>query len=271
MPTMICPKCGFQQEKGDECRRCGIIISRYRPGGMPPNMQYREEEGWIQRPVSPIRRIYRIFRWCALAMAILVIALILHASPPPEIITSAKATQRAAAKVREFQVSMQKGREETLEMNQSELNGWLGANLAIGSPDQAPKESPVKSLDSAVSLAKKVTALKAGELPTVEQVQSSVRDVRIELLEDSLRAYTAFELYGMTLSLVLEGPIKVEDGYLRLIPTSGKLGSLPLLAGTLQSAAKRLFDTPDNKEKFRLPPEIRDVRVEHNLLVIYPR
>jgi hypothetical protein len=273
MATMVCPKCGFQQEQDPECKRCGIIVARFRNGSMPMQLPYREEAyaAFAPAQAGPFRRFYRIFRWVALIATIMVIALVLHASPPPDILTSPRAIRKAEAKVRQFQSSAQHGLDETLEMNESELNGWLGANLAIERPAQEAKESPLKTLDSAVDLAKKVTALKAGVAPTVEQVQSSVRDVRIELLEDSLRAYTAFELYGMTLSLVLEGKLKVQDGYLRLNPTSGKLGSLPLLAGTLESAARRLFDSPDNKEKFRLPPHIRDVRVENKQLVIYPR
>jgi hypothetical protein len=154
-------------------------------------------------------------------------------------------------------------------LDPSELNGWLGANLAIPRGNAEEKTAPTQTLEGAVTLAKKITALKAGELPTQEQVQSSVCDVRIELRDESLLAYTEFEWFGMRLSLVLEGKLVVRGGYLRLEPTRGKLGSLPLLAGTLESATTRLFDSPENKEKFRLPPYIHDVRIESGKLVIY--
>jgi hypothetical protein len=72
----------------------------------------------------------------------------------------------------------------------------------------------------------------------------------------------------MDLSLELEGQLTVRDGCLRLEPTAGKLGSLPLMQATLEGAAYRLFDSPENKEKFRLPPEIRDVRVERGRLIV---
>jgi hypothetical protein len=33
-------------------------------------------------------------------------------------------------------------------------------------------------------------------------------------------------------------------------------------------AVRRLFDSPENKEKFRLPPHIRDLRVENGEIVV---
>jgi len=77
-----------------------------------------------------------------------------------------------------------------------------------------------------------------------------------------------FDFHGKDLSLQLEGKLVMQGGYLRLIPTGGKLGSLPLPQATLESAAQRLFDAPENREKFRLPPHIRDIRVERGELIV---
>jgi len=79
----------------------------------------------------------------------------------------------------------------------------------------------------------------------MEEIQSSVRDVRIQLKKISLLAYVAFNLYGKEMSLELEGRLAVRDGFLQFIPTAGKLGSLPLPGGTLQTAAQQLFDSPE--------------------------
>jgi hypothetical protein len=77
-----------------------------------------------------------------------------------------------------------------------------------------------------------------------------------------------FELYGKNLSLTLNGHLELRDGYLRLTPTAMKLGSMPIPRATLERAVQQLFDSPDNREQFRVPPEIRDVRVENSSLVI---
>ena len=119
----------------------------------------------------------------------------------------------------------------------------LASNLAL------------KTAEGATSAA--VAQAESGQ-PTLEEVKSNVRDVKILLANDTLTAYVVFDMYGKDLSLTLEGGLRVVDGYLRLAPTAGALGSMPIPQGTLDNAVQRLFDSPENKEKFRLPPHIRD-------------
>jgi hypothetical protein len=214
-----------------------------------------------------IRRFYRIFRWVSLAGLLAVIVLILHASPPPRIETNPIATQRAEDKVQEFRSCARQGIEGTLSMDQPELNGWLNQNLALKRPDRERLSVP-STPESAVSLINSAMTAKTSDEQALEQAKSTVRDLKIELLEDHLCVYATFDLHGVDLLLELEGRISARDGYLRLEPTRGKLGSLPLMAGTLQSVTAQLFDKPENKEKFRLPPHIQDVRIEGGQLII---
>lgn len=176
--------------------------------------------------------------------------------------TAPDAVQHADAKVREFQMAVQQGQPAVLKMNEPELNAWLGANLAI---NRQGATADVRIPDAAASIPEKP---RDEAEPTLQQVRSAVREVKIRLLEDSLSAYVAFDLYGKNLSLELEGRLAVQDGRLRLQPIAGKLGSLPLLAGMLDRAAHRIFDSPENREKFLLPPHIRDVRVDHGQLLV---
>ncbi len=186
--------------------------------------------------------------------------LIFLPSTPPVITVPPDAVERATLKVQDFRTSLESGRNSTLEMDQPELNGWLGENLALKPPPA-----------SGVSPANKPVAPGEPEAPTVAEIESYVRGVKIELLQNSLRAYVAFELYGKTMSLELEGRLSVRDGCIRLDPTAGKLGSLPLPVGSLESAAGRLFDSPENKDRFRLPPGVRDVSVRGGRLVVTAR
>ncbi len=260
----VCPKCGFNQEQGSECLRCGIIFARVHSAGFSNTVPEIEIQRNIPPPKGFLRRAYRVFRWVSLAALVILLGLIVHPSAPPQVMVGPDAAIKADSKVQEFQSSVQLGQPESLELDESELNGWLSSNLALKRTNPVPAQAVARQ-ESVISLAKKALAPEAAQ---VEQVQSSVRDVRVALGEDSLLAYTVFDAHGVDLSLELEGRLLVRNGFLCFEPTRGKLGSLPLLAGTLQKTADRLFNSPENKEKFRLPPQIRDVHVEHGRLIV---
>jgi hypothetical protein len=267
---MNCPKCGFSQAESPECLCCGIVFARYHATARDSDFSLQPAASGASKQAGPFRRFFRIFRWFALVGVILAFYFMLRPSTPPHIAASHEAAKRAEAKIEEFQSSIGQGAEYRLEMDEAELNGWLSENLALkrttGSGLEQSQASP-PSTDQA----KPATDDLSAESKALEQLQSSVRDVKIEILEDTVRIYALFDMHGMDLSLELEGRPAVRDGYVRLEPVRGKLGSLPLMAGTLRSVADRVFESPENKEKFRLPPDIRDVRIEQGRLVVVSR
>jgi hypothetical protein len=269
----ICPKCGFNQNDGVECGRCGIIFDRYRPYANSAYSFYYQDSPADSHnlPATGLfRRAYRVMRWVSPAALLFVFGLILLPSPPPRVEASTKSAQRAEAKVREFATSLGKGNALPLEMDQSELNGWLASNLAFRQTS-TPADMPLQDNDPDTAPREDSSALTSKPEPSVEEVQSSVSDVKIELLDNSLRAYVAFDFHGKELSMVLEGRLGAKDGYLHLEPTGGQLGSLPLPAAALQNATQKLFEDPKNKESFRLPPQIKDIHVFKGNLLIIPQ
>jgi hypothetical protein len=55
LEKITCPKCGFEQEKTEECRRCGIIINKYRE-----NREQAEEMPYVT-PAAPRRARHQYF------------------------------------------------------------------------------------------------------------------------------------------------------------------------------------------------------------------
>ena len=192
------------------------------------------------------KKFYKVLRWVVLVGMILVILLVMKTADPPEVQSDPQAAERVEQKLQEAQQAVEAGESHTLEMDEAELNSMLHANLAL------------KGAAGAVSEA---TARAEGE-PTLEEMQSNVRDVRVQLRDDKVAAYVLFDFHGKDISLVLEGGLRVVDGYLRLEPSSGALGAMPIPQATLDNAVRRLFDSPENREKFRVPPHISDIRVE---------
>jgi hypothetical protein len=92
--------------------------------------------------------------------------------------------------------------------------------------------------------------------------------VRITMLEDHIRAYVLFDFHGKDLSLQLEGRLRVENGYLRFEPVSGALGSLPLPESALRNAISRMMASPENRERLRVPDEIRNIHIQNGELIV---
>src|SRR5205823_3132478 len=176
-------------------------------------------------------------------------------SPPPPVQIDPDAQKRAEAKVQLLHSASQEGRPYTLHLDEGELNSWLRANLSLARKGEETAPEPGEE----------------DRRPTIERVRSTVRDVKIQLLNDRVRGYVLFDFLGKDLSLVLEGRLVVENGYLRLQPESGTLGTLPLPQSSLKGAVARLFDRPENRDTFHVPPGIRDIRVEHGELIVVRR
>ena len=253
-----CPKCGFEQEKGPECLRCRIVFSKFKPPvpavEEPPIIG---TETTTQPATSGfLSRVFRVLPWVSLTLTVGILLLILRQAPPLPIQTDPDAADRVAEKMAQLQMAVQTSQPHALTLNEAELNQWMRDNLAIASTHQAQQAG---------------IPTPTGSEPTVQEIQSALKDVRINLMGNQLRAYAVFVLYGKEISLQLDGTITTEGGYIRLQPTAGKLGSLPIPSLTLDRVVHQLFDSPNNRDKFQLPPQIESVRVENNSLVISTR
>jgi hypothetical protein len=140
------------------------------------------------------------------------------------------------------------------------LNSYLASHLDI-SPATPTKSAP----NSTPSRDANASPTPPGS--PAEQVRSSVRDVKVELVQDRVRAYVVFDFHGKDLTLQIEGRLASANGYLRFEPVSGQLGSLPIPQSALDTAVQRMMDAPENREKLKLPPEIADLRIENGELM----
>lgn len=274
--VMVCPKCGFQQAGGTECLRCGIIFERYRPvhEGAPqaagkPVVEGKTEPGLFWR-------FYRAFRWVALFVTVLAILLVLRQPTPPRIDVDPQARQRVEEKIQEMRKASKEGKPYTLRMDEAELNGWLDSNLALakGREAQPATESAVNPEGAAATTTAStpVPTQRGASVPdqetTESEVRSSMRELKIDLLQDRLKAFVRFDFHGKELTLVLEGRVHAQNGYLRFEPLGLQVGSLPIPSAAVDAAVRRLFESPENREKFRLPPEIHEIHLANGQLMI---
>ncbi|MBK9305724.1 MAG: hypothetical protein IPM58_01205 [Nitrospira sp.] len=215
----------------------------------------------IEDPAPPkapslFSRALRILPWVSLTCTIGVLLLILRQAPPLSIQTDPQAANQVTEKMSQLQTAMLAGQSHSLALNEAELNQWMRDNLAIASAHQAQQAG---------------IPMPHGHEASVQEVQSALKDVRMSLSGTQLRAYVLFALYGKEISLQLDGTIETRDGFIRLKPTAGKLGSLPIPSTTLDRVVQQLFESPQNRDTFQLPPEIRSIHIENNALIVSTR
>src|SRR5712692_4570489 len=208
---------------------------------------------------SPWKRIFRIVRWTTYTLALVTLVLLLHKSPPPLVETSPQAAARAEEKFERVEKAVASGQPATLRMDETELNSYLASHLALAG-NGAPNPAPAAGAQGAPN----------GATPTpqeVEQMRSNVRDVKVQLIDDRAKAYVVFDVHGKDMTLQLEGRLGAQNGYLHFEPLGGLIGSLPIPQSTLESAVQRLMDSPENREKLKLPSEISDLRIQNGEVV----
>jgi hypothetical protein len=236
-----------------------------------------------QPKTVPWRMIFRVIRWATYVSAAITIAMVLHKAPPPVIETSPQAAARVEQKFEQVQQAVSAGQPAEMRMDQTELNSYLLSHLDIAAnPDSpqaqaaaqtatpntvqaAPPSGAAPSAASGSGLDAQVPAGTSAE--QIEQVRSQVKDVKVELVDDRVRAYVVFDMHGKDVTLQLEGKLGAQDGYLNFEPVSGQIGSLPLPPSALQSAMRHILENPENREKFKLPADMSDLKIVNGEVV----
>jgi hypothetical protein len=213
--------------------------------------------------VSTLVLIFRIVRWTVYACVLIVLILLLHKAAPPTVSTTPEAAARAEQKFQDVQQSVAQGQPATLRMDETELNSYLASHLVLPGG---------QALSAAANAGPGATAGGApnAEQPTmddVEQMRSNVKDVKVQLIDDHVRAYVVFDVHGKDMTLQLEGKLGAENGFLRFEPVSGQIGALPIPQATLEAAVRKMMESPENREKLKLPSDISDLRIENGEVV----
>lgn len=203
--------------------------------------------------------VFRIVRWIIYVGVILTLILALRKTPPPPVETSPQAAARAEQKFEQVERAVANRQPATLRLDETELNSYLSSHLEL-SGKQTAKPAPASD--------QKGTSDSAGpNWQDLQRMRSNVRDVRIQLLDNRAKAYVVFDVHGKDMTLQLEGRLSAKNGYLNFEPVSGQIGSLPIPQPALESAIRRLMESPQNREKLKLPRHIVDLHIENGEVV----
>lgn len=215
--------------------------------------------------VNTLVLTFRIVRWTVYACALIVLILLLHKTAPPTVSTTPEAAARAEQKFQDVQQAVAQGQPATLHMSETELNSYLASHLVLpaanpSAPSATPNAAPSGGADGALN----------AEQPTmddVEQMRSNVKDVKVQLVDDHVRAYVVFDVHGKDVTLQLVGKLGADNGFLRFEPVSGQIGSLPIPQAVLEAAVRKMMESPENREKLKLPSDISNLKIENGEVV----
>jgi len=217
--------------------------------------------------------IFRAVRWTTYAWALVTLVLVFHKAPAPVIETSPAAAARAEAKLEDAAKAVNSGQPAEMRLDEAELNSYLSSHLDL--PGNTAFATPVPSgaAGSGVGSAPSVGAAKSpaggagSPVDEVEQMRSNVKDVKVELIEDRVRLYVVFDVHGKDMTLQMEGRLGAQNGYLRFEPISGQIGGLALPQSALESAMQHIMESPENREKLKLPGDMTDLKIVNGEVV----
>jgi hypothetical protein len=226
------------------------------------------------------KKLYNILTWSSLLGLIMVMILVFRKSPGPQIPADPTAAARAEKKFEAADQAKAAGQPGQVALDRSELNSYLAQSLGLdGAPPTTTAATDQVTGGNLANAAPTPSAsgsggdpaavvLPAGEQPSIDEIQSSVKDVKVDMVGDIVKAYVVFDFHGKDLSLELDGHLSADNGYMKFVPISGKLGSLPLPQSTLNEAVDKLMSSPENREKLKLPADISDIKIEDGHAVV---
>jgi hypothetical protein len=216
---------------------------------------------------SDAKRIYQFFSGACLAVIVFIVVLVLHKSPEPNVPYDPSAAARVQQKFAAADQANAAGQPAKVSIDRTELNSYVQQNLqAQGSSPTASGMAPDSSAPSDGAPAGDPLA-GMGQM-TQEQVASAVKDVKVDMDGDLIKAHIIFNLHGQDMSLDLDGHLVNENGYLKFEPVGGKLGSLPLPQSVLDAAVDKLMSSPENRDKMKLPDDINNIQIENGQAVV---
>jgi hypothetical protein len=299
---MTCPNCGYKQPGGEKCHRCSSLFSYYSQpetqreipketkapaASVAPGRVADTQNTLVSTPTISAaeadrgdgffvswRTAYRVASGTSLALLVLVLVLIFHKTAPPQVPFDQQAAARAASKISQAETAAQQNQPHQITLNPTELNSYLNSNLQLAKSAAAsdaaasPADSGPAAANPAPSSAVPSDASASPAEPTIDDVQSAVKDVKVDMVGDLVKAFVTFDFHGKDMSLELDGHLSSSDGYLRFEPVAGQLGSLPLPQSVLDAAVDKLMSSPENREKLRLPPGVSNIKIVDGQVVM---
>lgn len=184
------------------------------------------------------KKIYRIVSWSLLILTVLSILLMLRKPSAPPVESSPQAAKSFDEKLAQVEQAGPQGTTQEVHITEAELNSKLQESLQGAATAPGP---------------------------------AALQSASIHLEGDRLIGTFTVKVSGKDLYLTLGGTLGAVNGQLQFTPTEIKLGSMPVPVSAVQSTLREKLDTPEMRDRLKLPDSIKDIRIENGELVIIPK
>jgi uncharacterized protein YpmS len=182
------------------------------------------------------RKIYRLISWSLLILTLVSILLILRKPSVVPVETSPQAAKSFDEKLAQLARAHQQGAPQEIRITETELNSKLQQGVQEASGGAAG-----------------ATGLNAAA---------------IHLESDELVGTFTVSVAGKDVYVTLGGKLAVQNKVLQFTPTQMKMGSLPVPISVVESTLRKKFNSPEMRDRMKLPDFVKDIRIENGELVL---
>lgn len=181
------------------------------------------------------RKIYRTISWFLLLLCLISILLVLRRPASTRVEVSSEAAKSFDEKIAELERARQERAPREIHITETELNSKLQESL------QAPP-----SVSSPIAVKGATVHLDGSELVGTFTVNISGKDVYV----------------------TIGGTLGASNGQMQFTPVEVKMGSLPIPVSAVRYKLREKLDSPEMRDRLKLPESVKDIRVENGEIVL---
>ncbi len=185
-----------------------------------------------------VKRIYRVVSWSLLLLCLLSILLVLRRPALPQAEASAGAARSFDEKIAEIERPRQDHAPREIHITETELNSKLQESL------QAPPSV-------------------AGPI--------AVKGASVRLVGNELLGIFTVSVVGKDIYVTIGGTLSASNGQMRFTPVEVKMGSLPIPASAVRHKLREKLESPEMRDRLKLPEPVQGIRIENGEVVLETR
>ena len=235
-----------------------------------------------------MKRAYGVFRWAMLLAAVVTVVAALHrpsSYTPPRIdpVTQSKHAQDFADKLQQLENAKQRGETGQVNITSDEITSAItqalmeqtgqslptvqnptgGASQPNGSTTAPTTVQTSSSGNASGAAADPSAAIAPGDVNV-----GQIKEPLITFEGDEVKGRFLTNVHGKDVYITISGHLGSKDGYVTFDPTGFQVGDLPVPVSLVNPALQQKLADPANRDKFKLPDFISDMRVENGQLVM---